>query len=137
MLTDSMADSRAAAAMMPTGPTATQIRDRAATAGTEGPPPTATIRTDRADAARDADARPIVLDAGPSSRGPEIARSVIENRMLPFPDTDAPQQAAPRDDIAAQTDQSQIDLAKAAFAATQDIIRQMQDDRAATMRIAM
>ncbi len=137
MLTDSMADSRVTAAMLPTGPTANQARDRANVAGTEGPPVNAPTRAEPSDRARDSDARPIIFERDAS----EIARSVVENRMLPLPDADAspqPDSADKQAEAAAEkAEQRQRDMAEAAFAETQKINRQMQEDRAATMRIAM
>lgn len=135
MLTDSMADSRAAAVMMPTGPTATQAQDRARAAGTDGPPPKAPTRTDPADRTRGSGERPITFDR--DARGSALARQVIEAQMLPLPDTGAPDRAAGSPDPARKADERLAELARAAFAENQAIVRKTQDERAATMRIAM
>ncbi len=128
MMTDTMADNRAAAAMMPTGPTATQIKDRANAAGTDGPPPKAPTRADPADQSRNSTERPIIFDQS----APQLTRSAVENQMAAQPNPTGDDAA-----VAMKTAQRLTDLAKAAFAETQTIVRDTQDARAAAMRVAM
>lgn len=130
MIAESIADSRAVAALLPTGPTVNQVKDRSEAAGTDGPPPQAANRVDQPDRARDADARPLAL----ANEAPDdaLARSVVETQLQQTDPADAYKEVV--DD---KTDQRVTDLAKAAFEETQFITRKAEEVRAANMRVAM
>lgn len=123
---DTLMNNSAAAALIPTGSTALQNKERAQKAGTEGPPETAVKKSQKP---QDIPEQPDRV-AGDSDRGKpvgsEVMRSAVEVRSQ-----DAVKQ---NDDAAAKKLKAQ--MAEDAYQQTKQMTRQADEVRAERMRIA-